>query len=93
MQDLAIHYVEELTRGPALERSRRHPLTVRVSDETLRLLEGIAQETGKKRAEVAADVMAEGVENLALTFAKEMGWDHEQVRAFFEGDGTQEKSE
>jgi len=86
MKELAIQYVEELTRRPALEQSRKHPLTVRVSDETLRLLEGLAQETGKKRAEVAADVMAEGAENLALTFAKEMGWDHAQVRAFFEGD-------
>jgi predicted transcriptional regulator len=86
MKDLAIEYAEELKRGPALEGSRKHPLTVRVSDETLRLLEGLAQETGKKRAEVAADVMAGGAKNLALTFAKEMGWEHAQVRAFFEGD-------
>lgn len=85
MKDLAIHYFEELVREADKENPHKVPITVRVHPHVVKRLERIAKQTGKSRAEVGADILAEGSEELATHLAYELQMDPDTGTAFIYG--------
>ena len=86
MKDLAVEYFQEIARAADnQENPHRVPITLRVHPHVVKRLERLAKETGKSRAEVGADVLAEGSEELAIYLAKELGMEQEAAMAFIHG--------
>lgn len=94
MKDLATQYFEELARkADTPSNPHRVPITLRVHPYVLERLERLAKELDKSRAEVGADVLTEGSEEVAIHLARELQMTDEDAMEFVHGVPKQEGDE